>query len=97
MAALVPALRSHLAPLSAGASSTFSGSASPSSTVPDALRCQPAAVAAAGVVAATVPELGATLTFAGTPAVAYVYQVPAGPVAVVLSDESCRVLGKGSL
>jgi hypothetical protein len=104
MAALRSVLRSRIEALPAGASASGSGrpsaptfgSASGTGTEPAALRCQAAASHAAALAQAAAPELDATLTYAGTPAVVYVYQAPASQVAVVLSDPSCQVLAKGS-
>jgi hypothetical protein len=90
MAALLPALRSATGevPAAAAASGTPGTSRAP--------RCQAVASAAAGVAPATVPELAATLTYAGTPAVVYVYPAPASHVAVVLGTASCRFLARSS-
>jgi hypothetical protein len=108
MAALRSVLWSRIEALPAGASASGSasasgpasaptfGSASGISTEPAALRCLAAASHAAALTPAAAPELDATLTYAGTPAVVYVYQAPASHVAVVLSDPSCQVLAKGS-
>jgi len=109
MAAVRAALRSRIAALPGGplnSSSAFaSGSASAPTTTsgpasasaePRAPRCQAAASRAAGAAPGAAPEFSATLTYAGSPAVVYVYQAPASHLAVVLSDASCRVLAQGS-